>query len=1132
MDYLDFDLEIGEEQNGEYPVRVLDSPGGQAVGVFKLPFSGMMLDLQLEKLQTALLRSGGKHRLVLSEEEQTVQEFGQELFSGLIAEDIRARYAASLTRASDQRLGLRVKLRIRDPKLAALPWEFLYDPDRGDYVCLSDETPIVRYLDLPRPPRVLEIRPPLRVLGMIASPQNLPPLDIERERERIRLALGPLQAKGLVELEWVDGQNWRDLQQAMWQGPWHIFHFIGHGRFDSGRDEGQIALTGADGYSRLLPATGLGRLLARERSLRLAVLNACQGAHSAGHDIFSSTASILVRRGLPAVVAMQYEITDAAAIEFARTFYRAMASGVPVDAAVTDARNAISVAINNTVEWGTPVLFMRSPDGTLFDVTGTPVPVEVQPEADAGQEERLGALYLQANSAYWSEDYERAVEIFRQIIELNPDYSDSAAKLAQAEGRLKAARLYADARAAVEREAWAEAEGFLRELVELDADYADAAELLSDVQHCRELAELVAQAQDLYRHEQWRAVVNIFEQIEALEPDYPDPDGLLAGAQKALQEQAELKRLAELYAAGLAAMDAGEWARAIDRFEQIEKSRPDYEDTTLLLVRAREELAKMEGKLKAARLYEQGREAVRAKSWQEARTILQELTGLDPDYEDAAALLSDVQHHLDLTELEAQAQAFYQQAKWQDVISIFEQIRELFPDYDDPDGLLSGAQQALREQRRLAELYAKGSAALDAGEWAAAIKSFAKIVKVRPDYEDTPVLLARARAELAREQQEAEPEPPVQETATAAEAAPAGVRPAAQQAAKPARSSARGQLQQLPRWAWIAGGVVGLVVIFGIISGVANWAGSLFSAGAPLPAIRTSVPAPTGLPLALTGNNESPMVVIPAGSFEMGMDPDAALEYCQQLYEPFVGDECARDWYLDEHPVHTFFLDDYYMDQYEVTNQQFAVFLNERGNQSEGGATWLDAADEHVKIIEAGRVWAVQGGFGDHPVVEVTWYGAKAYCEWRGARLPTEAEWEKAARGDAGQVYPWGDAFDGDLANFCDANCNLDWSNPNYDDGYAGTAPVGSYRGGVSPHGLYDMAGNVWEWVADWYGEDYYSTLKGGVENPTGPETGDYRVLRGGSGSDNGALLRAAFRSGINPSVSNHLRGFRCARSP
>lgn len=267
--------------------------------------------------------------------------------------------------------GVRVKLLMHAPQLAAMPWEFLFDPRRRDYLALDPYTPIVRYPELAQRTTPLPVTPPLRILGVIANPTDLPRLDVERERQQLEAAIRPLVDQGRVQLTWLPGQSWRDLQQWMrpGYGPWHIFHFIGHGEFDQRRDEGRIFLADEQGKSQAISATQLNRLLAFQRgTLRLALLNACEGARGGKFDVLSSTAATLVLGGLPAVLAMQYAITDTAALEFARTFYGALADNLPVDAAVADARNAINLQDEYSLEWGTPVLFMRTADGQLFTV--------------------------------------------------------------------------------------------------------------------------------------------------------------------------------------------------------------------------------------------------------------------------------------------------------------------------------------------------------------------------------------------------------------------------------------------------------------------------------------------------------------------------------------------------------------------------------------------------------------------------------------------------------------------------------------------------------------------------------------------------------------------------------------------
>jgi hypothetical protein len=303
-----------------------------------------------------------------------VEEFGRALFDALLSGEIGHRYVESLREAERTEKGLRLKLHIHAPELAVLPWEFLHDPREGEYISLSHATPIIRYLELPRPPQPLTVTPPLRILGMAASPRDLTALDVAREQRRLDAATTRLRRQGLLEITWLEEQTWQALQRAMRSGPWHVFHFMGHGGFDSQSNEGLITLATEEGGSHRLSASQLGLLLAGHRTLRLALLNSCEGARGGERDIFSSTASILVRRGLSAVLAMQYEITDRAAIELTHAFYEALTDGYPVDAAVGEARKAVSLALAGTVEWGTPVLFMRSPHGVLFEMLRQPGP--------------------------------------------------------------------------------------------------------------------------------------------------------------------------------------------------------------------------------------------------------------------------------------------------------------------------------------------------------------------------------------------------------------------------------------------------------------------------------------------------------------------------------------------------------------------------------------------------------------------------------------------------------------------------------------------------------------------------------------------------------------------------------------
>ncbi len=222
------------------------------------------------------------------------------------------------------------------------------------------------------------------------------------------------------------------------------------------------------------------------------------------------------------------------------------------------------------------------------------------------------------------------------------------------------------------------------------------------------------------------------------------------------------------------------------------------------------------------------------------------------------------------------------------------------------------------------------------------------------------------------------------------------------------------------------------------------------------------------------------LVYVPAGEFIMGSENGAD----------------------DESPVHTVYLEAFWIDKTEVTNSMYRLCVAEGECEQPGIKIFYD--DE---------------AFANHPVVDVTWQDAVDYCTWAGRQLPTEAQWEKAARGTDGRVYPWGNTWDSSLANWAESRAE-----------YRSTSPVGSFEGGASPYGALDIIGNVWEWVADWYDGYYYEISP--LENPKGPESGFERAHRGGSWYDYEYNLRAANRDRNTPHFPDLGIGFRCLLLP
>jgi formylglycine-generating enzyme required for sulfatase activity len=267
--------------------------------------------------------------------------------------------------------------------------------------------------------------------------------------------------------------------------------------------------------------------------------------------------------------------------------------------------------------------------------------------------------------------------------------------------------------------------------------------------------------------------------------------------------------------------------------------------------------------------------------------------------------------------------------------------------------------------------------------------------------------------------------------------------------------------------------------------------------------------AEPSLPPTLVGQDGAEMVLVPGGEFPMGSEA-ADIEALQHLLQRLPPEVLER--LSDQAPKHRVYLDAFYIDKYEVTNALYRQFMQATGRL----APRLSAYQQFNQPQQ--------------PVVGVTWREAQAYCAWAGKRLPTEAEWEKAARGSEGRLYPWGNHFDGPQMNYCDKHCPFDWKDTAIDDGYARTAPVGSYEQGKSPYGAYDMAGNVWEWVADWYAEDYYQHSP--TRNPTGPVSGERKVARGGAWFVPAPVARTAMRRNYDANYWGDNIGLRCALTP
>jgi tetratricopeptide (TPR) repeat protein len=298
------------------------------------------------------------------------------------------------------------------------------------------------------------------------------------------------------------------------------------------------------------------------------VLNACDTGRGSALDVFSSTAGALVRRGIPAVVAMQFAISDPAAICFAQTFYQNVAKRQPVDVSVMRARRALRRAKKGTLEWGTPVLYLRAPDGRVFDTATVPARLTSPDEAgerppQAGhlpEQERVAeaeALYDQALAAFWTDRWEQAVDLLHQVLTLRRDHPEAAGKLEHARRQLQLATSYAHAYAAADAGEWDQAVAAYTAVADADPGYRDVSARLETARRQQQLAALLAEARRLHQAREWAAVVKVGERMHALDPAAADPGGLMTGARAELAQARQAEQLAANYSTGLRSLEAG-----------------------------------------------------------------------------------------------------------------------------------------------------------------------------------------------------------------------------------------------------------------------------------------------------------------------------------------------------------------------------------------------------------------------------------------------------------------------------------------------------------------------------------------------------------------------------------------------
>ena len=389
--YENFDLTLAQVGEGRYRATVAASPCGDSVEAeFALPFDTTRLENLLLRLDPG--RSGVRRASTDPREEAALQ-LGEGLFQAVFGGAVGDVWARNRDVVHAEGKGLRLRLQLdRAPDIAGLPWELLHDHRTNTYLAQSDRTPVVRFLDVPQAMRPLVVGGALHILVVISAPTDLADLDVDAEWAGMQEALADRVANGSVVIDRLPEASLTELSRWLRRHTVHVLHVVGHGEFDRTRETGVLYF--CDRFGRTVPVTAsvLGPYIYDHDPLRLVVLNACRTSSGDTEDPFSGLAQGLVQQNSSAVVAMQFPISDRAAVTFTSEFYGGVADGYPVDQAVTYARKALLARFGS--EWATPTVFTQAADGMVFDqirALPTTVPETGSPQGDSPEEEHPAA---------------------------------------------------------------------------------------------------------------------------------------------------------------------------------------------------------------------------------------------------------------------------------------------------------------------------------------------------------------------------------------------------------------------------------------------------------------------------------------------------------------------------------------------------------------------------------------------------------------------------------------------------------------------------------------------------------------------------------------------------------------------
>lgn len=720
--YLNFDIYISQMSGTtDYRVEVTDSPAGRAATTTGQPFSNSKLS---EFMQTLVAMHPSATNMAHPDME-IVKKFGWDFFNKVIAGDVLTCFKNSLAVASYQKAQLRIRLRLSGhSELSYLPWEFLYLPQAEFYLQLVRNIEMVRYLELLAEQDLIGAQLPLRILVVSANPYDKQSSQIAERWQYLNNALSELEALGLAVIDRIEHVTTAALQQRLESLQPHVLHYIGWGETQPGMRDGMLLFENPLGNSERISGLRLGDMLKFHRSVGIVTLDACDSLRTSYLNPYTGSAESLVQSGTPAVIAVQLEMSSPAMATFAQTFYRAIAEGLHIEAAVDEARTQVFER-GSDIEWGTPALYSRVRNGLVF-----------QFDKESSERQKLlqtTPVYQEALEAMKASHWATAIGKLESILNRFPEYSDAADRLHEAR-KAQANATFETGLRHQKNGDWQEAKkSFI-----LAKEQYDKALALEEA----ERANRPVQAPPPLAPEPATQSVNPEPETYSQPEIAPEPEPIAPVEQSRAQAQPGLSSIGAFFRQGNPAPTPPRAAPPPPRpVEQAAPApapiaKPVYygrdglsleekmEKIPLLLAELHQSSANSD---KADALYKDAMRLVDLSNWVGAIQRLEKVLELDPNHEEAAAKLNEVRTQKEWAAKYEQGEIHYQRKEWYESLAAFKELSEMAGNYQNVEGRITEVRVKITDYETIMRFYTEIISFYETNQWAKVLE-LAKLI--------------------------------------------------------------------------------------------------------------------------------------------------------------------------------------------------------------------------------------------------------------------------------------------------------------------------------------------------------------------------------------------------------------------